>query len=259
MTKAVILAGGLGTRLSEETSSRPKPMVMIGGKPILWHIMKIYEFHGINEFIICLGYKGHVVKEYFANYHIYNSDIEFNFSNNSNTIINDRSEKWKVTLVDTGEETMTGGRIKRIEPYVKNDDYFCMTYGDGLSDINISNLIKFHKNQKKYATVTSIKPEGRFGMLDIDDDNNVKSFMEKPRGDGGYINGGFFVLSPKIFNYIDNDSSVWEKDPLVNITKDNQLNAYKHEGFWKPMDTLRDKYYLSELWREGNPPWKIWS
>jgi len=257
MTKAVILAGGLGTRLSEETSSRPKPMVMIGGKPILWYIMKMYEFHGVNDFIICLGYKGHVIKEYFSNYHIYNSDIEFDFSKNETKIISNRAEKWKVTLVDTGEKTMTGGRIKRIMPYVEDQDYFCLTYGDGVSDINIKKVIDFHKKNKKIATVTAVQPEGRFGMLDTDNEV-VKNFMEKPRGDGGYINGGFFVLNPKIFDYIENDLSIWERDPLVNITKDGELNAYKHDGFWKPMDTLRDKYFLSELWDKGNPPWKVW-
>jgi glucose-1-phosphate cytidylyltransferase len=256
--KAVILAGGLGTRISEETSSRPKPMIEIGGKPILWHIMKIYSAHGINEFVICLGYKGYMIKEYFANYYRHMSDVTFDFSNNSETIHSNNAEKWKVTLVDTGDESMTGGRVKRIYDYIKNDESFCLTYGDGVSDVNISDLIKFHKAHGKLATVTAIQPPGRFGALHIDDKNNVADFHEKPNGDGSFINGGFFVLSPKVVKYIAEDKTFWEQEPLRNLASEDQLTAFKHNGFWQPMDTLRDKTHLEDLWKSGKAPWKIW-
>jgi glucose-1-phosphate cytidylyltransferase len=256
--KAVILAGGLGTRLSEETTLKPKPMVEIGGKPILWHIMKIYSAYGINEFVICLGYKGYVIKEYFANYYRHMSDITFDLSNNKETIIGSNAENWKVTLIDTGDETMTGGRIKRIYDYVKNDEAFCLTYGDGVSDVNISELIKFHKNHKKLATLTATQPPGRFGALAIDDQNKITQFQEKPVGDGNFINGGFFVLSPEVVKYIENDKALWEQQPLTNLAKDNQLMAFKHSGFWQPMDTLRDKINLENLWQLNRAPWKRW-
>jgi|TARA_B110000240_G_scaffold90621_1_gene102932 glucose-1-phosphate cytidylyltransferase len=258
MTKAVILAGGLGTRLSEETHSIPKPMVEIGGQPILWHIMKIYESHGINDFIICSGYKSSEIKKYFLNYHINNSDIEFDIGNNKTNILNNRSEKWNVRVIDTGEDTLTGGRLKRIYDYVKDDDYFLMTYGDGLSDINISELINFHKNHNGLATVTAVQPEGRFGLLEINKGDVVSDFHEKPDGDGGYINGGFFVLSPEVLNYIDGDMTIWERDPMKRLSKEKQLNAYKHNGFWRPMDTLRDKNFLKDLWDNKKAPWKTW-
>jgi len=258
MTKAVILAGGLGTRLSEETHSIPKPMVEIGGQPILWHIMKIYESYGINDFIICAGYKSSEIKKYFLNYHINNSDIEFSIGNNEINILNNRSEKWNVKVIDTGENTLTGGRLKRIYDYIKDDDYFLMTYGDGLSDINISELINFHKKNNSLATVTAVQPEGRFGLLDIDEKNVVSDFHEKPDGDGGYINGGFFVLSPEVINYIDGDMTIWEKDPMKRLSKEKQLNAFKHSGFWRPMDTLRDKNFLKNLWDSKKAPWKTW-
>lgn len=253
--KAVILAGGLGTRISEETGTRPKPMVEIGGKPILWHIMKIYSAYGINHFIICLGYKGYVIKEYFANYYLHMSDVTFDLSNNTSKIHNNYAEDWKVTLVDTGEDSMTGGRIKRIYDYVKDDENFCLTYGDGVSDVNIAELIKFHKDHKKLATLTATQPPGRFGALHIDNKNLITEFQEKPDGDGNFINGGFFVLSPKVISYIEGDKTLWEQEPLKNLAKDNQLMAFKHKGFWQPMDTLRDKNYLEELWQSGKAPW----
>ena len=256
MTKLVILAGGLGTRLSEETHSIPKPMVEIGGQPILWHIMKIYESYGINDFIICAGYKSDEIKKYFLNYHINNSDIEFNIGNNQINILNNRSEKWNVKVIDTGDNTMTGGRLKRIYEHVKNDDYFLMTYGDGLSDININNLVKFHKDHGKLATVSAVQPEGRFGALKINNDQVVTDFQEKPDGDGGYINGGFFVLSPKVLDYIEGDMTTWERDPMKKLSKENQLKAFRHNGFWKPMDTLRDKNFLIDLWEANKAPWK---
>lgn len=256
--KAVILAGGLGTRLSEETSLKPKPMVEIGGKPILWHIMKIYSAHGINEFVICLGYKGYVIKEYFANYHLHTSDVTFDLSNNSRKIHNSYTENWKVTLVDTGDETMTGGRIKRIKDYVKDDEAFCLTYGDGVSDVNITKLIEFHKNHKKLATLTAALPPGRFGALHINDQNTITNFQEKPDGDGNFINAGFFILSPKVIDYIDSDKTLWEQEPLKNLVKNKELVAYKHQGFWQPMDTLRDKNHLENLWASKNAPWQIW-
>ena len=256
--KAVILAGGLGTRISEETSFKPKPMIEIGGKPILWHIMKIYSHHGINEFIICCGYKGYVIKEYFANYFLHQSDITFDMTNNEMKIHQERAEPWKVTLIDTGENTMTGGRLKRVKEYLDNDEPFCLTYGDGVADINISQLIKFHNTHGKLATLTSVFPQARFGSIDIEKDK-VKRFVEKPRGDGALINGGFFVLNTKIFNEIDGDNTIWEQEPLNNLANKGELMAFKHDGFWQPMDTLRDKNYLEELWSSNKAPWKLWS
>lgn len=254
--KAVILAGGLGTRISEETSAKPKPMIEIGGKPILWHIMKIYSFHGINEFIICCGYKGYVIKEYFANYFLHMSDVTFDMASNRMDIHQNNAEPWKATLVDTGEQTMTGGRLKRIKKYLGEED-FCFTYGDGVSDISIRELIDFHRKQGKLATVTAVQPAGRFGSLNLEG-QMVKGFEEKPQGDGGWINGGFFVLSPKIIDYIDGDSTVWEKEPLEMLARSGDLSAYLHYGFWQPMDTLRDKNHLEELWTSGKAPWKKW-
>jgi glucose-1-phosphate cytidylyltransferase len=255
--KAVILAGGLGTRLSEETHSKPKPMVEIGGKPILWHILKIYSCYGINEFIICCGFKGYVIKEYFANYFLHMSDVTFDMRNNEMIVHQKRAEKWKITLVDTGEKTMTGGRLKRVFDYVKNEDCFCFTYGDGLADINILDLINFHKKHKKDATLVATFPPGRFGALDINE-NFVKKFEEKPKGDGAYINGGFFVLSPKVIERIKDDNTIWEQEPLKGLANDNELMAYKHHGFWQPMDTLREKTMLENMWQSNNAPWKVW-
>ncbi len=255
--KAVILAGGLGTRLSEETNLKPKPMVEVGGKPILWHIMKMYSSHGVNEFIICCGYKGYVIKEYFANYFLHMSDVTFNMHDNTMEVHHKRAEPWKVTLVDTGDNSMTGGRLKRVAKYIEGDDAFCFTYGDGVGDINISESIKFHKQHGKLATLTATFPPGRFGALDIVE-GQVLNFKEKPKGDGAMINGGFFVLSPKVIGYIENDSSIWEQFPLNQLAEDNQLMAYEHHGFWQPMDTLRDKNHLEELWSSGKAPWKNW-
>ena len=255
--KAVILAGGLGTRLSEETSVKPKPMVEIGGKPILWHIMKQYSAHGINDFIICCGYKGYVIKEYFANYFLHMSDVTFDMHNNEMKVHHHRAEPWTVTLVDTGDNSMTGGRLARVAEYVKNEDAFCFTYGDGVSDVDISRSIDFHKSHGKKATLTATFPPGRFGALDIEA-GQVNSFKEKPKGDGAMINGGFFVLSPSALEYIDNDECVWEQYPLNKLAEDGELMAYEHQGFWQPMDTLRDKVYLEELWQSGKAPWKIW-
>lgn len=254
--KAVILAGGYGTRLSEETVGRPKPMVEIGGKPILWHIMKIYSAHGINDFIICLGYKGYVIKEYFANYFLHMSDVTFDMRHNSMQVHQRYAEPWTVTLVDTGENTMTGGRLKRVQNYLGKEP-FCFTYGDGVSDVDISALIKQHKQDDVIATVTAVKPAGRFGAIDVDG-KQVKSFQEKPKGDGGWINGGFFVLSPEVFEYLENDQSIWEHEPTQKLATDQQMSAYYHEGFWQPMDTLREKKLLEELWESGTAPWKIW-
>jgi glucose-1-phosphate cytidylyltransferase len=256
--KAVILAGGLGTRISEETSSRPKPMVEIGGKPILWHIMKIYSAYGVNDFIICCGYKGYVIKEYFANYFLHMSDVTFDMANNEMQVHHQYAEPWKVTLVDTGDQTMTGGRLARVKQYIKDEEAFCFTYGDGLSDVNISKLIEFHRAHGKNATLTAALPPGRFGALDIQSDHRVSSFNEKPKGDGGVINGGFFVLSPKVLALIENDSTTWEKNPLEELAVAGELLAFQHEGFWQPMDTLRDKNYLEELWASGRAPWKVW-
>ena len=256
--KAVILAGGLGTRLSEETSIKPKPMVEIGGKPILWHIMKIYSFYGINEFIICCGYKGYIIKEYFANYFLHQSDVTFDMSSNEMKIHKKRAEPWKVTLIDTGEQTMTGGRVKRIKDFISKDEDFCLTYGDGLANLDINKLLDFHKKHGKLATVTSVYPPGRFGAVEIKD-SKVVSFREKPAGEGGFINGGFFVLKPKVLKYIEGDNIIWEKEPLNNLTKDGELMAFKHKEFWQPMDTLREKNYLEKLWNSDKAPWKLWS
>ena len=255
--KAVILAGGLGTRISEETNLKPKPMIEIGGKPILWHIMKAYSHHGINEFIICCGYKGYVIKEYFANYFLHMSDVTFDMANNRMEVHHQKTEPWKVTLVDTGDDTMTGGRLKRVAPYLKDEDIFCLTYGDGVSDVNITELIAFHRAQHVKATVTATVPPGRFGALDMIG-HKVNSFQEKPKGDGGMINGGFFVLSPKVIDYITDDRTLWERDPLERLAKEGQLAAFQHHGFWQPMDTLRDMTHLEELWQSGRAPWKVW-
>jgi len=255
--KAVILAGGLGTRLSEETSDRPKPMVEIGGKPILWHIMKQYSAHGVNDFIICCGYKGYVIKEYFANYFLHMSDITFDMKNNKMEVHAERAEPWTVTLVDTGDATLTGGRLKRVKDYVKDDEAFCFTYGDGVGDINITESIAYHKAHGKLATLTATVPPGRFGALDINA-GMIKSFKEKPKGDGAKINGGFFVLNPKVIDYIDNDLTTWEEEPLQMLAQEGELGAFEHDGFWQPMDTLRDKVLLNKLWDAGQAPWKIW-
>jgi glucose-1-phosphate cytidylyltransferase len=256
--KAVILAGGLGTRISEETTVKPKPMVEIGGQPILWHIMKTYSCHGINEFIICCGYKGHVIKEYFANYSLHRSDIIFDLKNTTQQVHTNTAEPWSVTVVDTGATTMTGGRLKRVKEYIGNET-FCFTYGDGLANINISKLIEFHKQQKSAATLTATQPPGRFGAFTLgQDQEKINSFHEKPSGDGAWINGGYFVLEPRVMDYIENDVSVWEQEPLQNLARDGLLSAYKHEGFWQPMDTLRDKHYLESLWEDDKAPWKKW-
>lgn len=256
--KAVILAGGLGTRISEETHLRPKPMIEIGGMPVLWHIMKIYSHHGINDFIVCCGYKGYMIKEYFANYFLHMSDITFDLANNSMQVHQRKSEPWKVTLVDTGADTMTGGRIKRIGSYLNAEEPFCLTYGDGVSDVDVGALIAFHKGHGLQATLTATYPPGRFGALDIQN-QRVGSFREKPKGDGAMINGGFFVLSPQVVNLIEGDESVWEREPLETLAQNGQLAAFEHPGFWQPMDTLRDKTYLDELWASGKAPWKVWS
>ena len=255
--KAVILAGGLGTRISEETSTRPKPMIEIGGKPILWHIMNTYSHHGVNDFVICCGYKGYVIKEYFANYFLHMSDITFDMSKNSMEVHQRNAEPWQVTLVDTGEDTMTGGRIKRIANYVKDEDAFCLTYGDGVGDVNITELVAFHKTQNVKATLTATFPPGRFGALDLAG-NKVNSFMEKPKGDGAMINSGFFVLSPKVIDYITDDKTLWEREPLERLAREGDLAAFQHHGFWQPMDTLRDKMHLENLWASGQAPWKKW-
>jgi len=255
--KAVILAGGIGTRLSEETSTRPKPMVEIGEKPILWHIMKIYSTYGINDFIICLGYKGYVIKEYFANYFLHTSDITFDLNQNKTSIHQNSSEPWKITLVETGESSMTGGRLKRVAPYLNGED-FCFTYGDGVADVNISRLLAFHKEQGKQATVTAVQPPGRFGVFNINENNLALSFREKPQSDENWINGGFFVLSAKVLDLLENDNSVWERGPLETLAKKEQLSAFRHRGFWYPVDTLRDKIYLNGLWQSGKAPWRTW-
>jgi glucose-1-phosphate cytidylyltransferase len=255
--KAIILAGGFGTRISEESLLKPKPLIEIGDKPILWHIMKIYSHYGINDFIICCGYKGYLIKEYFANYSLHMSDVTIDIQKNTTEIHQHNAEPWKVTLVDTGIETMTGGRIKQVANFVKNEESFCLTYGDGVGDINISKLIEFHKSQKVKATITATAPPGRFGVLDIAD-NKVRRIREKPHGDGALINGGFFVLSPEVLDYIDGPKTIWERDPLIKLAGQGNLASFQHNGFWQPMDTLRDKHYLDELWRTGNAPWKIW-
>ncbi|KHK00279.1 glucose-1-phosphate cytidylyltransferase [Desulfovibrio sp. TomC] len=255
--KIVILAGGLGTRISEETQIKPKPMVEIGGKPILWHIMKIYSAHGFNEFVICLGYKGYLIKEYFSKYHLHMSDVTFDMSNNSVEYHKNSAENWKVTLVDTGDASMTGGRIKRIRPYLGDDDLFCMTYGDGLADLDIPAEIRAHEQSGALATLVAVQPPGRYGALALDGDH-VLRFAEKPKGDGGWICGGFYVLSPKVLDYIEGDATIWEREPLERLAREGQLHAYRHTGFWKAMDTLPDKQYLENLWDGGSPPWKIW-
>ena len=254
--KCVILAGGLGTRISEESYVKPKPMIEIGGKPIIWHIMKIYSARGITDFIVCLGYKGYLIKEYFANYVLHMSDVTIDMANNSMQVHQQSSEPWRVTLVETGEGTQTGGRLKRVANYLEEED-FCFTYGDGVADVNILDLVAFHRANKVKATLTAVQPPGRFGALVLDDPF-VMRFQEKPKGDGGWINGGFFVLSPTVIDYIDGDETVWEREPLEHLARDRQLAAYFHRGFWQPMDTLRDKNHLEELWAGGNPPWKAW-
>jgi glucose-1-phosphate cytidylyltransferase len=254
--KTVILAGGLGTRISEETHLKPKPMIEIGGKPVLWHIMKIYSAHGVNNFIICLGYKGYIVKEYFAHYFLHMSDVTFDLKENAMEVHRQHGEPWRVTLVDTGEQTMTGGRLKRIRAYL-TEEPFCFTYGDGLGNVDISKLIAFHKKQNTLATMTAVQPPGRFGSLDMQKDKVVR-FEEKPDGDGAWINGGYFILSPKVLDYIDGDGTSWEKEPLERLAQEGQLSAYRHRGFWQPMDTLRDKKMLEKLWNNGAAPWNIW-
>jgi glucose-1-phosphate cytidylyltransferase len=254
--KAVILAGGLGTRLSEETHLKPKPMVEIGGRPILWHVMKIYSSHGINDFVICAGYKGYIIKEYFANYFLHMSDVTFDMSNNSMEVHQKNAEPWKITVVDTGDETMTGGRIKRVEDYI-GDETFCLTYGDGVGDVDITALIDFHERSGRLASLTGVQPPGRFGAIDLDEDK-VLSFQEKPQGDGSWINGGFFVLSPAVLDLITDDATVWEKEPLEKLAQKGELGIYRHEGFWRPMDTLRDRVELESLWDSQSAPWKTW-
>jgi len=255
--KAVILAGGMGTRISEETSVRPKPMIEIGGRPILWHILKIYSSHGINDFVICLGYKGYVIKEYFANYFLHMSDVTFDMANNRMEVHHQHAEPWKVTLVDTGDQTMTGGRIKRIKPYVENDEAFCLTYGDGVSDVDITKLLAFHKAHGGLATLTGVQPPGRYGALRMNG-SKIEAFQEKPVGDGGWVNGGFFVCSPKVCDCIESDATIWEREPMESLAREGQIHSYQHGGFWQPMDTLRDKIHLEELWTSGKAPWKVW-
>ncbi len=256
--KVVILAGGFGSRISEESHLKPKPMIEIGGRPILWHIMKIYSSYGFNDFVICLGYKGYCIKEYFAHYFLHEADVTFDFRmHNEQYIHHTHAEPWKVTLVNTGLETMTGGRVKRIQQYIGNDP-FMLTYGDGVSNVDISALVNHHKSHGRIATITSVQPLGRFGALDITDNNKVRGFQEKPQGDGGWINGGFFVLQPEVFNYIDGDSTIFERDPLESLAKKDELVAYKHHGFWQPMDTMRDRDQLEALWSRGQAPWKLW-
>ena len=256
--KAVILAGGLGTRLSEETSIKPKPMVEVGGKPILWHIMKIYSAHGINDFIICCGYKGYIIKEYFANYFLHMSDVTFDMRFNQMNVHSGYAEPWRVTLVNTGDHTMTGGRLKQVREHIGNET-FCFTYGDGVSNINITELIKFHQEQKTLATLSAVQPAGRFGAISLgQEQTKITSFKEKPEGDGAWINGGYFVLEPQVIDFITDSSTVWEKEPLEKLADLEELSAYKHDGFWQPMDTLRDKNYLEDLWKSGKAPWQVW-
>jgi glucose-1-phosphate cytidylyltransferase len=256
--KAVILAGGLGTRLAEETDMRPKPMIEIGGKPILWHIMKTYSAHGVNEFIICCGYKGYVIKEYFANYFLHMSDVTFSMKDNSMEVHENKAEPWTVTLVDTGEKTLTGGRLKRVADYLKDEPSFCFTYGDGVGDVDITSLIDFHRSHGKLATLTATRPPGRYGALEFGINDSVERFQEKPQGDGSWINGGYFVLHPDVINRIADDTTSWEGEPLAGLADDGQLSAFKHDGFWQPMDTLREKTYLNDLWNTGKAPWKVW-
>ncbi|OIN47889.1 glucose-1-phosphate cytidylyltransferase [Pseudomonas azotoformans] len=255
--KAVILAGGLGSRLSEETSTRPKPMVEVGGRPILWHIMKIYSHYGVNDFVICLGYKGYVIKEYFANYFLHMSDVTFDMANNKMEVHQNNAEPWRVTLVDTGADSQTGGRLRRVRQYLEPGEDFCFTYGDGVADIDIGKLIAFHKAHGKKATVTATQPPGRFGALNIND-HHVESFREKPHGDGSFINGGFFVLKPEVIDLIEKDETIWEREPLEALARDHQLLAFEHDGFWQPMDTLREKQQLEDLWERKVAPWKVW-
>ncbi|WP_455273006.1 glucose-1-phosphate cytidylyltransferase [Rhizobium herbae] len=255
--KAVILAGGLGSRIAEETHLRPKPMIEIGGRPILWHIMKLYYAHGVRDFIICCGFKGYMIKEYFANYSLHMSDITFDLSQNSIEFHRQSAENWRVTLIDTGENSMTGGRLKRVASYLKNEEAFCFTYGDGVSNVDIGKTIAFHKSHGKQATVTAVRPPARYGALQLEG-SEVQGFIEKPEGEGGFINGGFFVLSPRVIDRIEADHSSWEGEPLMGLAKDGELQAYFHEGFWQPMDTLRDKNHLENLWQSGAPPWKSW-
>lgn len=255
--KVVLLAGGLGTRLSEETVLKPKPMVEIGGMPMLWHIMKIYSAHGFNDFVVCLGYKGYVVKEYFANYFMHKSDITIDLATNSMMVHDTNAEPWKITLVDTGVDSMTGGRVKRIQKHIGNEP-FMLTYGDGVSNVDITQLVEFHKSKGKLCTVTSVQPSGRFGAINMSDENDVLSFMEKPKGDGAWINGGFFVCQPEVFDYIKEDSTIWEREPMEKLAAEGQMAAFKHEGFWKPMDTLRDKIELEQDWLQNKAQWKIW-
>ena len=256
--KAVILAGGLGTRLSEETAVRPKPMVEIGGKPILWHIMKIYSAYNINEFIVCCGYKGYLIKEYFSNYFLHTSDVTFDVQKNRAEYHRSKAERWKVTLVDTGDTTMTGGRVKRVKEYI-GDETFCLTYGDGVTDLNIGRLIAFHKSQRAVATLTAVQPPGRFGAFSLPEkETKIHSFREKMKGDGAWINGGFFVLEPQVLEYVRNDSTIWEQEPMRDLAEEGKLSAYKHHGYWQNMDTLRDKQLLEDLWQSGKAPWKIW-
>lgn len=255
--KAVILAGGLGTRFAEETSLRPKPMIEVGGRPILWHILKIYAAHGVNDFVICCGYKGYVIKEYFANYFLHMSDVTFDMRGNEMIVHEKRAEPWKVTLVDTGDDSMTGGRLKRVAEYVKDEEFFFFTYGDGVGDIDITKSIEFHRSHGKLATMTATYPPGRFGALEIED-GKITHFLEKPKGDGGMINGGYFVMSPTVIDYIAEDATIWEQEPLRNLAADGELMAYEHHGFWQPMDTLRDKQHLEELWSGGKAPWRVW-
>ncbi len=256
--KAVILAGGLGTRLSEETHLRPKPMVEIGGMPILWHILKIYSSHGINDFVICAGYKGYVIKEFFANYFLHSSDVTFDLSENSIEILEKRAEPWKVSVIDTGEETNTGGRLRRVAHLLRGGGPFCFTYGDGVADIDLRAVIDFHREAGRQATLTAVQPPGRYGALEIGGDGSVSRFREKPDGDNAWINGGFFVLEPEVLDLIDGDDTSWERGPLEQLAENNDLSAYRHHGFWRPMDTLRDKIYLEELWNSGRAPWKRW-
>ena len=255
--KAVILAGGLGTRISEETHLKPKPMIEIGGKPVLWHVMKVYSAHGVNDVIICCGYKGYLIKEYFANYFLHMSDVTFDMRHNKMEVHQQNAEPWRVTLVDTGDDTMTGGRLKRVAPYLQGEEAFCFTYGDGVGNVDITALIKHHRSQGKLATLTATQPPGRFGTLKLDG-SWITSFMEKPEGDGNWINGGFFVLSPKVIDRIEGDSTIWEREPMESLASDGEFSAYFHKGFWQPMDTLRDKNLLEELWATGNAPWKVW-
>ncbi len=256
--KAIILAGGLGSRLAEETSARPKPMVEIGGRPILWHIMKIYSHYGINDFIVCLGYKGYMIKEFFANYFLHSADVTIDLQQNKIEMLSADCEPWRITLIDTGANTMTGGRLKRVLPLVQHDEEFCLTYGDGLADINLDALLQFHRRHKTLVTLTATQSVGKFGALEISDDAQVTSFSEKPKGDGRWVSGGFFVLSPKVGPYIQGDSTIWERDPLETLSAESQVSAYKHHSFWQPMDTLHDRNFLEELWVGGKAPWKTW-